>query len=82
MGQHGLVMQKPYEVVDHDEELSNSWLKEHNIPGHVEGYTFAIQERGSTKVHCKSHMNNAQFDSKCHHCPRAKGNIFDLEEKR
>ena len=71
MAQHGLVMRKQREVVDHDEELTNSWLKEHNIPGHVEGYIFAIQEQEiSTRALQKSReqKESAQFDSKCRHC--------------
>ena len=45
MAQHGLVKRKQNDVEDHDEELTNSWLNEPNITGHVEGYIFAIQEQ-------------------------------------
>ena len=81
MAQHGLVKRKQCEVVDHDEDLSNSWLKEHNIPGHVEGYIFAIQEQEiNTRALQKSReqKENAQFDSKCCHCHRAKEDIFHI----
>ena len=42
MAQHGLVKRKQCEVEDHDEQLTNCWLNEHNIAGHIEGYIFAI----------------------------------------
>jgi hypothetical protein len=81
MAQHGLVKRKQHDVEDYNEELTNSWLNEHNIPGHVEGYIFAIQEqeintRALQKL--REQKDNAQFDSKCRHCHHAKEDIFHI----
>ena len=81
MAQHGLVKRKQNDVEDHDEELTNSWLNEPNITGHVEGYIFAIQEQEiNTRALQKSreHKDNTQFDSKCRYCHRAKEDIFHI----
>ena len=81
MAQHGLVKRKQENVEDHDEELTNSWLNVHNIPGHVEGYIFAVQEQEiNTRALQKSReqKDNPQFNSKCRYCHQAKEDIFHL----
>ena len=81
MAQHGLVKQKQCEVEDYDEELTNGWLKEYNITGHVEGYIFAIQEQEiNTRALQKSrqHQDDNTFDSKCRYCHQAKEDIFHI----
>ena len=81
MAQHGFVKRKQCEVEDYDEELSNSWLTEPNITGHVEGYIFAIQEQEiNTRALQKSreHKEDNTFDSKCRYCHQAKEDIFHI----
>ena len=81
MAQHGLVKRKQCEVEDHDEQLTNCWLNEHNIPGHIEGYIFAIQEQEiNTRALQKSReqKDNIQFNTTCRYCHRAKEDIFHI----
>ena len=68
MAQHGLVKRKQCEVEDHDEQLTNCWLNEHNIPGHIEGYIFAIQEQeinNRALQKSREQKNNIQFNTTC-----------------